>query len=250
MANPVLVEVTRGDRVESRHRGAFAVVDADGRSVAALGDVEVPVFPRSAVKALQALPLVESGAADAFGFGPRELALAQASHGGEPPHVEGVTAMLAAIGLDETALECGAHVPTHSPSAAELIRRGEKPEPAAQQLLRQARQFPRGRRHLGIDHRGYVGADHPRAGAGARGAARTDRRGARRRPHAAPTAARSPPMRCRLPALGAGLCAAWRPGRAFAAAGGGGEAALRRRRPGALLRRRERAFLHRCDARS
>ena len=148
MTNPVLVEVTRGERVESRHRGAVAILDADGKAVFVLGDIEAPVYPRSAVKAMQALPLVESGAADAFGFGARELALAQASHGGEPRHVAGVSAMLAAIGLDEAALECGAHMPTHAPSAAELIRRGKEPKPAAQQLLRQARQFPRGLRAI------------------------------------------------------------------------------------------------------
>ena len=84
MRNPVLVEVLRGGLVESRHHGAVAVVDAGGATVFALGDVAAPVYPRSAVKALQALPLIESGAAEKFGFGDEELALACASHGGEP----------------------------------------------------------------------------------------------------------------------------------------------------------------------
>src|SRR3977135_2987628 len=87
MSNPVLVEVTRGNLVESRHRGAVAVADADGAAVLALGDVAAPVFPRSAIKAIQALVLVESGGADRFGFGDEGLALACASHGGEPRHV-------------------------------------------------------------------------------------------------------------------------------------------------------------------
>ena len=78
MTNPVLVEVVRGTLVESAHRGAVAVVDAGGATVLALGDVARPVFPRSAVKPLQALPLVEAGAADRFGFGDEELALASA----------------------------------------------------------------------------------------------------------------------------------------------------------------------------
>ena len=82
-ANPVLVEVVRGAIVESRHAGAIAVADAQGRLVLALGDVERPVFPRSAVKALQAVPLVESGAADAFGLNDEELAVACASHSGD-----------------------------------------------------------------------------------------------------------------------------------------------------------------------
>ncbi len=84
MADPVLVEVTRGTSVESVHRGAVAVCDASGKMVLQLGDIERAVFPRSAVKAIQALPLVESGAADALGFGNEELALACASHSGEP----------------------------------------------------------------------------------------------------------------------------------------------------------------------
>ena len=87
MSNPVLVEVTRGPLVESRHCGAVSVRDAEGRSVLAVGDVAVPVFPRSAIKALQAIALVESGAADRYGFGDEALALACASHSGEPAHM-------------------------------------------------------------------------------------------------------------------------------------------------------------------
>src|SRR3984893_6059992 len=104
MTNPILVEVLRGTLVESRHRGAVAVTDADGATVLALGDVATPVYPRSAVKALQALALVESGAAAAYGFGDEELALACASHSGEPGHVAVVERMLARAGLDASAL--------------------------------------------------------------------------------------------------------------------------------------------------
>src|SRR5579862_6074320 len=125
MNNPILVEVLRGSLVESRHRGAVAVADADGGTLLALGDVTTPIFPRSAVKALQALPLVETGAADAFGFGDEELALACASHSGEPGHVTGVTRMLAKAGLDATALRCGAHWPMAQPATAALARSGE-----------------------------------------------------------------------------------------------------------------------------
>ena len=86
-ATPVAVEVWRGERVESRHRVRACVADPDGRVLLALGDIDEPVYPRSAVKPFQALALVESGAADAFGIGTEELALACASHGGEPDHV-------------------------------------------------------------------------------------------------------------------------------------------------------------------
>src|SRR6185436_11640496 len=124
MSNPILVEVVRGALAESRHRGAVAVVDADGATVLALGDVARPVYPRSAVKPLQALPLLERGAADRYGFGDREIALACASHGGEPAHVEVANRMLARAGLDVSSLECGAHWPSHQPSTQALARSG------------------------------------------------------------------------------------------------------------------------------
>jgi L-asparaginase II len=124
MTDPVLVEVSRGPFVESRHRGAVAVVDADGAAVFALGDVDVPVFPRSAVKALQALVLVESGAADRFGFEDEELALACSSHGAEEGHVAVVKRMLKAAGLDAAALACGVHWPSNQAAAFALAKTG------------------------------------------------------------------------------------------------------------------------------
>jgi L-asparaginase II len=161
MANPVLVEVTRGDRVESRHRGAIAVTDARGKPLLTLGDVEAPVYPRSAVKPIQALPLVESGAADRFGFHARELALAQASHSGEPAHVAGVAAMLSAIGLTEHVLECGAHAPSNAQAAAELLRSGKAPSPLHNNCSGKHAGFLAVCQHRGISHRGYVAATHP-----------------------------------------------------------------------------------------
>src|SRR5438270_1290276 len=127
MRNPVLVEVVRAALTESHHRGAVAVVDADGATVLALGDVAQPVYPRSAVKPLQALPLVESGAADRYGFGDEELALACASHGGEPAHVAVAQRMLARAGLDAAALGCGAHWPSYQPATQALARSGCAP---------------------------------------------------------------------------------------------------------------------------
>ena len=125
--NPILVEVLRGGCVESAHAGAVAVLDADGAVVAALGDIARPVFPRSAVKLLQALPLVESDAADRLGLGTEELALACASHNGEPEHVRTAAGMLAKAGLDAAALECGTHWPYFEPAQRSLAQRGERP---------------------------------------------------------------------------------------------------------------------------
>lgn len=125
--NPVLVEVTRGNAVESVHRGALVVVDADGAVLAALGDIDGPVFPRSAVKALQALPLVDSGAADRLGLSDEELAIACASHNGEPDHSRTAAAMLAKAGVDLGALECGAHAPKDEATLRALAVAGEAP---------------------------------------------------------------------------------------------------------------------------
>ena len=117
-ANPVLIEVTRGAAVESRHRGAFVVVDASGKIVRSVGDPGMAIYPRSAAKPLQALPLIETGAADRLGLTDREVALACASHKGEPAHVEAVEAWLARIGLTHAALECGIQAP-RTPKALE-----------------------------------------------------------------------------------------------------------------------------------
>ena len=142
MVNPVLVEVMRGGLVESRHRGAVCVRDGDGATMMEIGDVARPVFPRSAVKAIQALPLIESGAADAYGFGDRELALACASHSGEPKHAALAASMLARAGLDASALECGAHWPMDEAVARGLAGAGS--QPSARPSLDPRR--PRGRR--------------------------------------------------------------------------------------------------------
>src|SRR5262245_17125214 len=127
--NPVLGEVTRGAIVESRHAGAVAVADATGKLVLALGDVERRIFPRSAVKALQAILLVESGAADAFGLGDAELAVACASHSGDRMHVEAVRNLLGRAGLDESYLACGAHWPVSEEAFRDLVRRRTRPLP-------------------------------------------------------------------------------------------------------------------------
>jgi L-asparaginase II len=126
-ANPILALALRGGITESAHRGALAVVDADGALHSALGDIDRPVFPRSAVKVLQALPLVASGAADHFGLTDAELALACASHGGEPLHAQTAAAMLAKAGVDAQALECGAHWPYHDGALKALARNGDEP---------------------------------------------------------------------------------------------------------------------------
>jgi L-asparaginase II len=161
MDNPILVEVRRGGLAESRHRGAVAVADASGRPVLALGDVERPVYPRSAVKALQALVLVETGAADRFGLGDEELAVACASHSGEPGHVETVTGMLARAGLDADALRCGAHWPLYQPAAQALARSGATASSLHNNCSGKHTGFVCAACAMGVPHHDYLSPAHP-----------------------------------------------------------------------------------------
>jgi L-asparaginase II len=160
-ANPFLVDVARGAMVESRHRGRFVVVDAEGRILASGGDVDAPVFPRSAIKFLQALPLVESGAADAFALSQAELAISCASHGGEPRHVDTVAAWLARMGLDEADLECGAHMPSAASAAEALVRAGARPGALHHNCSGKHAGMLATCRLLGDDPRGYIRPGHP-----------------------------------------------------------------------------------------
>src|SRR2546421_10367610 len=122
-----LVEVTRGGITESRHRGHIVAIEPDGNIVAHLGVPKTVTYLRSSAKPHQAIPLIASGAADRFGFTEREVALACASHSGEPMHTEVVVSMLKKIGLGPEALKCGTHEP-FSPEATKLLReRGEAP---------------------------------------------------------------------------------------------------------------------------
>ncbi len=115
------VIVTRGDAVESSHRVHAAVVDSRDRFIGGARDPEFVCFWRSCAKPFQAMPLVESGGFDAYGWGDEELALTCASHGGEPEHIAIVEAMLATLGLEEGDLACGPQEPL-SPRGAKILR--------------------------------------------------------------------------------------------------------------------------------
>jgi L-asparaginase II len=161
MNNPVLVEVTRGNLVESRHRGAISVFDADGELRLTLGDTEAPVFPRSAIKAIQAIALVESGAPDAFGFNEKELALACSSHSSEQSHVQAARSMLNKAGLTEDVLECGGHWSFVEAVAIEQARRHDQtPTAIHNNCSGKHSGFVSTAAHLGIDPTGYINPEH------------------------------------------------------------------------------------------
>jgi L-asparaginase II len=160
MNNPVLVEVTRGASVESRHRGTVCVMDGDGGTVLSLGDINRPVFPRSAVKALQVLPLIESGAADRLSLSAAEIALCVASHSGEEAHAEGAAAMLKKAGRDAGCLECGTHWPMNEMAARSLAARGLKPSALNNNCSGKHAGFVCLACDMGVDPAGYVEAGH------------------------------------------------------------------------------------------
>lgn len=161
MPNPILVTLSRGHLVESFHRGAIALAGANGNLIIGMGDVSRPVFPRSAIKVLQALPLVESGAADAAGFDNRELALACASHSGEPVHARTAGRMLEKVGLTPDALACGPQWPLESGVARSLARTGKDPTVLHNNCSGKHAGMLALTQHLGFDVNGYEKPDHP-----------------------------------------------------------------------------------------
>ena len=161
MANPIIAKVMRGAVVESRHRGSYVVVDAEGGISQSTGRIDLPVFPRSAFKAFQCLPLLESGAAEKFSISDEEIALCCSSHSGEPEHVRVARSILLKAGLDEDCYECGVHWPTAQNAAFKLVR----DKVHAAQIHNNCSGKHAGMlvlaKHLGVHRTGYVNASHP-----------------------------------------------------------------------------------------
>jgi L-asparaginase II len=153
VTSPLTVELWRGPHVESRHVVHAVVTDVEGDVVRSWGDPDRLTHPRSAVKPLQALPLVESGAADAFDLGSVELALACASHNGQDGHVAAVDAWLERIGCTVEDLECGVEQAHRDLDATATAARNNCSGKHAG--------FLTVARHLGVDPAGYIRPDHP-----------------------------------------------------------------------------------------
>ena len=159
--NPILVRSTRGAWVENRYRGSFVVADAEGRVILSAGDTVRPIFPRSAVKAMQALAMVTTGAVEAYGLTDEQLALACASHHGEDVHVAGVTHFLDHLGLGEADLECGVQQPSNARAREALRMAGREPSQLHNNCSGKHAGMLAVARVLGVDTRGYVEPDHP-----------------------------------------------------------------------------------------
>ncbi len=159
--NAVVIEVTRGPVVESRHEGIAAVVTSDGTVVASWGDIDAAILPRSANKPIQAMAFVESGAVERFGLGNEHIALSCASHSGEPRHVETVRAWLAKVGLGEGDLECGTHAPRLPQSVEALIRANAVPTAAYNNCSGKHSGFLTPAVQYGEPTKGYIKHGHP-----------------------------------------------------------------------------------------
>lgn len=155
-----LAELWRGERLESAHFGHAVVVDGAGQVVQAWGDADVSIYPRSACKMIQALPLVESGAADRAGLTASQLALSCASHQGAALHRQAVADWLEGMGLGESDLRCGAHEPYDLAERNRLVKTDESPCQYHNNCSGKHAGFVTLNQHLG-GHPDYVEADHP-----------------------------------------------------------------------------------------
>jgi len=156
-----MIELWRGGLLESSHSGHAVICTTEGEVVEAWGNPDAVIFPRSSCKMLQALPLIESGAAEATGLTDRQLALSCASHEGAALHTAMVADWLKDLGLSETDLRCGVHAPTDRQEVRRLIKHDESPCQLHNNCSGKHAGFICTACHLGIDPKGYVRADHP-----------------------------------------------------------------------------------------
>ena len=159
--NPSLSDVYRKDIIESRHRGSVLVVDVDGTPVFSLGNTDRDIYPRSAIKFFQAIPLLESGAADHYGLGDRELSFACASHDGEEIHAEAAGQWLERLGLSAEDLENGPALPGNESARISLLREGGSATRVYQNCSGKHCGMLTVSRHMEVPVSGYSGHDHP-----------------------------------------------------------------------------------------
>lgn len=155
------IEVTRGVLVESIHNIHWVVADASGKVVESSGVIDTPVYLRSSTKPFQAIAVLVSGAADAFGLTDAEIAIIGGSHHGEPAHLEAVTSILDKSGIPVEALQCGIHAPVNSEAAKTLRARGEKPGVLHANCSGKHAGMLALARHLEAPLETYLDRDHP-----------------------------------------------------------------------------------------
>jgi L-asparaginase II len=161
MTNPILIEITRGELVESVHTGALAVSRPNGELLLSIGNIHRPVYPRSAVKAFQAIPVFETGAADALEFSDADIALACASHSGTEAHVSRASDILSRAKLSERDLGCGAHMPMGEETMRRLLQSGTVPNQLHNNCSGKHAAMVGTCAHCGNPVAGYTDVTHP-----------------------------------------------------------------------------------------
>ena len=156
-----LFQLTRGEIIESLHSGALALADCEGKLLAWAGDPQLVTYMRSSAKPFQALPLIESGAADHFGFDLKQIAVACASHVGSEAHVKIVEAIQAAVGIEEKDLICGVHAPADIEATRRLAIEGKDPTPNQHNCSGKHSGMLALARYLGASMDDYLDLDHP-----------------------------------------------------------------------------------------
>ncbi|HEX7674341.1 MAG TPA: asparaginase [Bdellovibrio sp.] len=161
LKQPLVIEVLRGMAVESVHQVMAVVVNETGHPLHTWGNANYLTFPRSAIKMLQALPLVESGAAEKYSLEDKHLALACSSHRGEKAHLEALAQWVEKVKIPESCFVCGPHLPYNEASAHDFIRRGQKPTVLCNNCAGKHAGIITTCLHLGEDPRGYDQLEHP-----------------------------------------------------------------------------------------
>lgn len=156
-----VVEVTRGEVVESIHYGAIVVAEAGGSVAHSWGDIEIPVYLRSCAKPFQALPGVEAGVVERYGLSRAQLAVMCASHSGTDEHVDTVRAIHAAVGLSQDDLQCGSHMPFDRTAAEKLRQSGDEPSPLHHNCSGKHSGMLALAKYLGEPLDTYISPDHP-----------------------------------------------------------------------------------------
>jgi len=160
-ANPILVQMTRGEMVENFFRGSYIISDPQGNIIDSVGDVDRLIYPRSALKPIQVIGLLESGAAEVFHVSSSEIALACASHNGEDRHVHIVTEWLNRLGFNSDDLECGIHASMDKNTMLAMVREGRKLTPVYNACSGKHVAFITLCLHLNVPIKNYTHLDHP-----------------------------------------------------------------------------------------
>jgi L-asparaginase II len=159
--NPVLTQTDRNGLVETIHRGSVVVIGPEGQTILQLGDADAVTYPRSAMKLVQVLPLLMSGAVEDFGLTDEEVALMCGSHNAEPRHLETARSILKKCGAAEKDLACGAHLPLGEEARHALIRNHHPPHDLHNNCSGKHAGFLALARHRGHPLKGYLVPDHP-----------------------------------------------------------------------------------------